>query len=335
MASLKSQKPPKHTFDLTITSSRRVSDDANTIKSKSRRKNKQSNTDDDVDSGEDDGDHQASGSEYAEEGKMQDKTNKTSTPASRGRPSSADKNDPKKCVLTKIKNYQTDRLWAMIHRRDRDIFGLRKSREEQVRLKSGRVDDIGGYKERLKEAAEKTDHWKSMYDSEKHKNRESKEEIKQLKGEVDSKEVAVVGMQEERLGLLQRSDVPAQDDAEVTRQLTSLLQKCYEWTKAWGFTDWSDAKFSTAVNIRDDLLRGDAESSATARAGLAIIQGQIPPRVLLLALLNRELCQETFIQPLAVLKADVDDPTSDKHCWDTLELLMKREYHGPSAMDQG
>ena len=329
MASLKSQKPPKHTFDLTITSARKVSEDANSMKPKTRRHNKQSKTNDDIDVEEDAVDDQTSGSDYAKEHEKQGGSQKKATQVSRGRPSSTEENEPKKLVLTKRKKHQPDMLWTMIHKRDRDIFNLRRSREGQVRLKGARVENIGEYKERLKTAAEDIAYWKSMHDSEKQKNRQSKGEIKQLKGEVDTREVAVVGMQEQCLDLLQRRDVPVQDDEAVKRQLQSLFGASRDWVRDWGKTSWSACDFDIARQAKEALLHCGPEPSATERAGLAILNGYVSPRVLLLALLNHELCQETFVDNLAILKTGGEGIDHDQLTDKTIARLEERKYFHP------
>ena len=162
-------------------------------------------------------------------------------------------------------------------------------------------------------------------DSQTRKNEDLRQDLEKTAEERNHHRQALDGVCAERLELLKRSDVPAQDDGEVKRQLGPLLQSCREWTKAWGFTSWADADSSTAAQIKASLLGGDIESFGTERAGQAITQGRIPPRVLLLALLNRELSQKTFIEPLTILKPGEGDQTGNKCCWETLELLMKRE----------
>ena len=319
-------------FDLVVTSARVVSQEKSENRSSpksARRKRKRSDDDDEAQQyGEDEEEvkeDRASDTDFIAGGKK--KAKKHAVPSKSLSPEEVQAAKQEAKFKKRNPNYEAYPL---------DFKKVVSEYEEELKRMQKKIDGATNsrikmsksvaYQKRLRAGTEnELEGWKMDLDSQAQKNINLRQDLEKTAQERNKNREALDGVCEDQLNLLRRNDVPVQDDGEVKRQLGSLLQSCRDWTKAWGFRSWTDAGFSTAVQVKSELLRGGAESSATERAGLAILQGQIPPRVLLLALLNRELCQKTFIEPLAILTAEEGYQTGDKHCWKTLELLMKRQ----------
>ncbi len=201
--------------------------------------------------------------------------------------------------------------WDMIVLRDKEIERLR----ETIRVKSKRIatfrdGKVKGLNNRLKGKNSKLGEVQREKDSQKQELREVRNELEKMKGEVDAKEIAISGMTAERLNLLDKSDMPFLPDDVVTASFTKLFRETREWVKKWTVADWSEVQPKHAQQVCNTLSQNMPKEFASEDTAKAVLKGKIPPRVVLLAIVNVTLCRRTFMRPFDLIKTDCNEDAS-------------------------
>jgi hypothetical protein len=139
------------------------------------------------------------------------------------------------------------------------------------------------------------------------KNLQLKQTIRELKGQISEHETTIQGYQDDAIQLLGKDKAEALPDEEVIRALTSLFKSTKEWISDWSIRTWNDAL--KAKVLESLILSQETESNLFATKWLvkAVDDKQIPVRMVLNALLNWFLCNETFRRPFAHLGKNLQD----------------------------
>lgn len=197
------------------------------------------------------------------------------------------------------KDFSKEHLFKEYQKCSTELAYLRNVRKEDARIKKERNEKIDNYIARGKADREKISNWKSMHDSQKQQTAEANDRAKASAAKTKHIQDMFDNMQSERLNLLKRSDIPAQDDGEVKRLLTSLLRRSKDWIRTWSMSDWS---YTTQADI-DVISKSltEVDGFISKRAKVAVSKGHVSPRVVLQTLLNFELFYKIFVKPLTVL----------------------------------
>jgi hypothetical protein len=168
-------------------------------------------------------------------------------------------------------------------------------------------NDINGHKKAKVKQIERRKALEQTASSLRDKNFQLKQDVRDLKGQISEHETTIQGYQDDAIQLLGKDKAEALPGEEVIRALTSLFKSTKEWISDWSIRTWNDAL--KAKVLESLTLSQETESNLFATKWLvkAVDDKQIPVRMVLNALLNWFLCNETFRRPFAHLGKNLQD----------------------------
>ncbi|EXJ56681.1 hypothetical protein A1O7_07025 [Cladophialophora yegresii CBS 114405] len=148
----------------------------------------------------------------------------------------------------------------------------------------------------------------------KEENSKLAQDVQGLKHQISEHEATIQGYHDDALELLGKDKAEAMQDEQVTEDLTWLFSETKEWARTWSIERWNDA---AKAKVRDLLAIHAGKAFATKWLVAAIDRAaqdkQTPPQMVLNALLNCFLCDETFRRPFAHLGRSMQDAANDSY----------------------
>ncbi|OAL37503.1 hypothetical protein AYO20_03352 [Fonsecaea nubica] len=129
----------------------------------------------------------------------------------------------------------------------------------------------------------------------KRKLESAQKEIKQLNRQVDS-------YMNDRLGLMSKDKEEVELDPDLENKFRDIFRDVGVLSRAWSVSDWREVDRATVLEVFSSLSSTMTRPFATEKLLLAVQHATIPPRIVLSAFINKEICAETFARPFAHLQ---------------------------------
>lgn len=133
---------------------------------------------------------------------------------------------------------------------------------------------------------------------------QAKDTIKNLQDKLQRQESAITAWQEQTLDKLDSFDFPFDTDDLVTSEAKELFRKVRAWTYRYCPKDWQSVQQKDLTRLGRTLIDPSKPQIISARALEAILRGRTSPRVVILALINRELVCATLARPFSILAGE-------------------------------
>jgi hypothetical protein len=205
--------------------------------------------------------------------------------------------------LTTRREYGPDKLWIMIHSRDREMLKRDKRILKLTELKNRRGVEVEKKKTHLKD---------KQFAAKEHQGKSSslKDELKNLKSEYDKVKAdlrdatrEIEGLKGDTLAKTKRGDLPVEDDTAVANRLTPLFRDTKAVAKQFGMESWREVPSEARNKALNSVIYGRHPRLASHRVLPAMEFGLISVKQLVNALLNRQLFSRFFVQILEFVES--------------------------------
>ncbi|KIX98827.1 uncharacterized protein Z520_05288 [Fonsecaea multimorphosa CBS 102226] len=161
--------------------------------------------------------------------------------------------------------------------------------------------------------------------------RESKKKLSSARDAIAELKREVNRFQDDHLKLVSKDKFQAELDVDLDVKFNDIFNEINDISKAWGFTDWWNVDQIAVKKALSNLSSGESMPFATKRLLLAAEHNQIPPRVVLSALINKEICAETFARPFAHLRLSLDAQDDEKTEVTLNRIIASAEKKSPNS----
>ncbi|KIW83466.1 hypothetical protein Z517_02711 [Fonsecaea pedrosoi CBS 271.37] len=197
-----------------------------------------------------------------------------------------------------------------------------KDKEELDRRKKENPSSIPSFKGRNATASPERQ-WEKEVRREKQKTLKHKKDLDSARAEIRELKRQVDSYMNDRLGLMSKDKEEVELDPDLENKFRDIFRDVGDLSRAWSVSDWREVDQATVLEVFSSLSSTMTRPFATEKLLLAVQHATIPPRIVLSAFINKEICAETFARPFAHLQLGLHGRDVD-----LIEVILNEVMNG-------
>ncbi|KAH0832669.1 hypothetical protein FOPE_01280 [Fonsecaea pedrosoi] len=197
-----------------------------------------------------------------------------------------------------------------------------KDKKELDRRKKENPSSIPSFKG-INATASPERQWEKEVRREKQKTLKHKKDLDSARAEIRELKRQVDSYLNDRLGLMSKDKEEVELDPDLENKFRDIFRDVGDLSRAWSVSDWREVDRATVLEVFSSLSSTMTRPFATEKLLLAVQHATIPPRIVLSAFINKEICAETFARPFAHLQLGLHGRDVD-----LIEVILNEVMNG-------